>query len=188
MISINVLLTTIGREELKTRMLPSVVNQLNENDYLTVISDINHRFVSECLSEFNFKCTVSHIMNNVQLGFWGHGSRTKYQNNLLGDFIMNADDDDRYVDNAFDVVRNIALDKNTLYLFRVKNQEWLSWETEGLIKVGKIGTASGIIPNNQKLPCWDLENGGDGKFYEKISKIMPYKFVDYVIYKVRETE
>jgi hypothetical protein len=64
MISINVLLTTVGREELKTRMLPSLVNQLNENDYLTVVSDTNHRFVSECLSEFNFKCTVSHIMNS----------------------------------------------------------------------------------------------------------------------------
>lgn len=187
MISINVLLTTIGREELGTRMLPSLVNQLNENDYLTIVSDINHEFVSDCISRFNFKCNVSHIKNEIQLGFWGHESRNQHQNNLLGDFITNADDDDRYVDGAFDVIRQNVQNKNKLYLFKVQDHDWISWKTYGVIKTKEIGTPCGIIPNNKNLPKWGLFYGGDGHFYETLSKEMDYEFIDYIIYKVRGT-
>jgi hypothetical protein len=190
-ISINVLLTTIGRETLTTRMLPSLVNQLNENDYLTVVSDINHKFVSECLSQYDFKCTVTHIMNNVQLGFWGHESRNKWQNNLLGDFIMNADDDDRYIDGAFDMIRKIVIDNNKVYLFRVtwceQGEYKYSWKTKNVLKIGQVGTMCGVIPNNKKLPRWEHVFSGDGEFYLALSKQLEFEFVDYVIYKMRDT-
>lgn len=188
-ISINILLTTIGREELKTLMLPSLVNQLNENDYLTIVSDTNHRFVSECLSQFNFKCTIFHIMNNVQLGHWSHPSRSKYQNNLLGDFIMNADDDDRYVDGAFDTIRNTVIDKDTIYLFKVGWYGNFSWRTKGIIEIGYISTQCGVIPNTHDLPDWPYDAyDGDGRFYQNLCKNRKVEFIDYVIYKIRDTE
>jgi hypothetical protein len=185
--NINVLLTTIGRPELKTLMLPSLVNQLNENDYLTIVSDLNHDFVSECINSFDFKCNVNHIKNEVQLGYWGHGSRTEHQNNLLGDFIMNADDDDRYVDGAFDVIRNTIADKDTIYLFKVEWYGNFSWRTKGLIEIGWIGTPCGVIPNTKDLPDWTFVSNGDAIFYQNLCKNRKVEFVDFVIYKVRDT-
>lgn len=188
MTSLNVLLTTVGRETLNTRMLPSLVNQLNDNDYLTVVSDLNHDIVSHYISLFNFKCTVIHIRNNKTLGYWGHPSRSKYQNNLLGDFILHADDDDRYVDNAFDIIRQIVTDRNKLYLFRVDNEGVITWTNLGVVKIGEIGTPCGVIPNNKNLPDWGCFYGGDGDFYKKLSNAIPYQFVDYIIYKVNDTK
>jgi hypothetical protein len=189
MISINVLLTTIGRPTLKNLMMPSLVNQLNENDYLTIVSDINHDFVSECINSFDFKCKVNHIKNEIQLGYWSHPSRTKYQNSLLGDFIMNADDDDRYVDGAFDMIRNTTVDKDTIYLYKVQWDDNFSWRTKGLIEIGWIGTACGVIPNTHDLPEWAIDGyDADGRFYQDLCKNRKVEFIDYVIYKVRDTK
>lgn len=188
MFSINVLLTTIGRNQLKDLMLPSLVNQLNENDYLTIVSDDNHDFVTMCINEFNFKCNVNHIKNESPLGFWGHGSRTRHQNNLLGDFIMNADDDDRYVDGAFDFIRNAVIDKETIYLFKVEWYGNFSWRTKGVIEIGYIGTPCGVIPNTKDLPHWPNIYGGDGMFYQSLCENRKVEFIDYVIYKVGDTK
>jgi hypothetical protein len=188
MISINVLLTTIGRPELRVRMLPSLVNQLMPHDYLTIVSDLNHKYVAECISEFNFRCPVFHIMNPSALGYWGHESRNKYQNNLMGDFIMNGDDDDRYTEGALDAVRQYATDTNKLYIFKHENKGGFAWSTHGVIQIGNIGTSCGVIPNRKDLPTWEHFYGGDGRFYEKLSQMMPYEFIDFVIYKVNDTE
>jgi hypothetical protein len=187
MISINVLLTTIGRTELKVRMLPSLVNQLMPHDFLTIVSDANHSFVGECIADFNFKCPVIHIRNPHALGNWGHGSRTKYQNDLMGDFIMNADDDDRYTEGAFDMIRSIVFDRNKLYIFKHENHGCFAWSVSGLIQIGNIGTSCGVIPNTRNLPTWETFYGGDGRFYENLSKMMECEFVDFVIYKVNDT-
>jgi hypothetical protein len=185
MYSFNVLLTTIGREELKTKTLPSLVNQLNENDFLTIVSDANHSIVRDILNEFSFKCVVNHVANPVALGHWGHGSRNKYQNLLLGDFIMNADDDNRYVDGAFDFIRSVV-SENKMYIFRVQIDSIVVWKDPD-VRMGNIDTACAVIPNTRTLPDWDLVYGGDGYFYEKLSRQIPYEFVDYIIYKMRDT-
>jgi hypothetical protein len=188
MISINVLLTTIGRPELKSSMLPSLVKQLHPHDYLTVVSDLEHRKVSGYLREFDFKCPIIHISNPQPLGSWGHGSRNKYQNNLMGDFIMNADDDDRYTDGAFDVIRQ-TVKENKLYIFQHQHNNNIAWNGyEEVVKIGNIGTSCGVIPNTHNLPTWENFYGGDGRFYEKLSKMIPYEFVKHVIYKVRDTQ
>ena len=188
MISINVLLTTIGRPELNERMLPSLVNQLMPHDYLTIVSDSNHAKVSDWVSRFDFKCPVFHIMNPSALGYWGHESRNRYQNNLMGDFIMNGDDDDRYTEGALDAVRQYATDTNKLYIFKHENKGNFAWSTHGVIQIGNIGTSCGVIPNRKDLPTWEHFYGGDGRFYEKLSQMMPYEFIDFVIYKVNDTE
>jgi hypothetical protein len=184
--SLNVLLTTIGRDELKSRMLPSLVNQLNSNDYLTIVSDDNHQQVRDAINSLDFKCTVTHIANSEKLGFWGHGSRNKYQNNLLGDYILNADDDDSYVDGCFDFIRSVAIE-NKLYLFKFQGGGEFFWRDK-IVCIGNIGTPCGVIPNNKNLPYWEHFYGGDGTFYVSLANMIEVEFVDYVIYKVRDIE
>ena len=186
MYSFNVLLTTIGREELKSRMLPSLVNQLTEIDHLTIVSDMNHDLVSDYIKSFDFKCKVNHISNETTLGYWGHGSRNKYQNTLEGDFILNGDDDDRYVEGCFDYIRSVVKEKK-LYFFKHEDNNSFAW-TRQVVEIGNIGTSCGVIPNNKNLPDWGYFYGGDGAFYVSLSKMIDYEFVDYVIYKVRNTQ
>jgi hypothetical protein len=183
--SFNVLLTTIGRAEL-SRMLDSLVNQLSEIDYLTIVSDMNHDYVRDIINLYDWKCTVLHIANNTALGFWGHGSRNKWQNSLPGDFILNADDDDRYTEWAFEYIRNYVVE-DKLYLFKHQNNGGTAWASHE-IRIGNIGTSCGVIPNNHNLPDWGYFYGGDGEFYVKLSQMIPYEFIDCIIYKVRDTE
>jgi hypothetical protein len=186
--SLNILLTTIGRPELR-RMLDSLISQLEKNDYLTIVSDSGHTEVDNILKLFNFKCTVSHIINPTPLGHWGHGSRNKYQNNLSGDYILNADDDDRYVEGALDKIRQYITGRpRKLYIFRHKSGEGYAWTEAGKVVTGNVGTSCGVIPNSKNLPPeWGYFYGGDGNFYEKLSRLMEYEFVDEVIYKVGNT-
>ena len=185
MFSFNVLLTTIGREELKSRMLPSLVNQLTEIDYLTIVSDMNHDVVADYIKEYDFKCKVNHIKNETTLGYWGHGSRNEYQNKLEGDFILNGDDDDRYVEGCFDFIRSYVVQKR-MYVFKHQSGNAFAWSNPN-IYIGNIGTSCGVIPNTGNLPRWEYFYGGDGAFYVTLSKMIEYEFVDYVIYKVRDT-
>lgn len=185
MISINVILTTIGRESLK-RMLNSLRTQLNKNDYLTIISDKYHFIVTEMLELRDFACTIIHIQNSEQLGFWGHASRNKYQNVLPGDFIMNCDDDDYYTIGAFDKIRK-TVKENKLYIFKHEDNRNFAWSIEGRVELGNIGTSCGVIPNTHNLPDWELVYGGDATFYIELAKRMDCEWVDHVIYKVKNT-
>ncbi len=184
--TINVFLTTVGRETLP-RMLGSLVNQLGYDDFLTIASDAKHDFVRACITNFDWKCPVIHIQNPEPLGWWGHGSRNKYQNSLPGDYIMNGDDDDRYVDGAFNVIRN-TIGENKLYLFRHQDKFNFAWWHKNKVEEGNVGTSCGVIPNNKNLPTWEHVYGGDGKFYEKLSHQLEVVWCDHVIYKVRDTQ
>lgn len=183
--SINVLLTTIGRQELP-RMLNSLVNQLQAQDFLTVVTDRNPDFVHATISNYNWACPVTHIINPIPLGYWGHGSRNKYQNSLPGDYIMNGDDDDRYADGAFDIIRN-AIGENKLYLFKhkavINGNESFAWFHKE-VREGNIGTSCGVIPNTRDLPEWLPRYGGDGAFYEQLAARKEVVWCDHIIYKV----
>lgn len=189
MISINVILTTIANKSL-SRMVGSIVNQLNENDYLTVISDSYHSEVRKVLSDWQMagiiKCTCIHIANVYQLGYWGHASRNKWQNTLPGDYLINADDDDRYTDGAFDKIREVAKEKK-LYIFKHEDNGNFAWSVDGRIELGNIGTSCGVIPNTHDLPDWELVYGGDATFYIELEKRLPCVWIDHVIYKVKNT-
>ena len=50
--SFNIVCTTIGRESLP-RLIDSFKNQLTQNDSFTIISDTNHEFVQNILSNYN---------------------------------------------------------------------------------------------------------------------------------------
>jgi hypothetical protein len=181
----NIVCTTIGRESLP-RLIDSFKNQLLPNDTFTIISDTNHEFVKNVLSNYNFTFKLNHIINNGEkLGNFGHPLLNKHINTLDGDFIMFADDDDYYVDDAFEHIRKYVVEKK-LYIFKHKWGETINWTTKDIL-LGNIGKCMGVIPNIKTLPMFQENVFGDGLFYEDLSKIFDYEFIDKIIYKVRNT-
>jgi hypothetical protein len=177
--SFNVILTTINRPTLE-RMINSIKDQLTEIDYLTIIVDIGPArpdLTSGC------KATVMWITNSKTLGGHGHGSRTKWQRFLPGDYHMNGDDDDVYTEDAMAKVRE-ACTEDKLYIFKMKFGEREIWEDRKL-RYANIGTPCGVYPPIN-LPDWPLEYGGDFKFYEQMSKNIGIAFCDSIIYKIKD--
>jgi hypothetical protein len=173
----NVVIATAGRDSLQ-RMVNSIAPQLMEHDYLTIIWDCQPKSL-----QIESKCKVISIHNPEPLGFWGHGSRNRWQDELPGDYLMNGDDDDVYTPDAMDKIRKVCTEKK-LYIFQF-NYSGIKIPDGKEIKVGNIGTSCGVYPKTGKLPCWEHRYGGDGEFYVALSKMLPYEHINEVIYIVR---
>ena len=194
--SLSLLLTTIGRPDLK-KMLDSIVSQAKDIDYLTVVVDGPEyeeaaRAIWEPMKD-QFKCNCQFIVHPENLGYWGHPLRNFYQKNLQGDFILHCDDDDYYLEGALDKIREVCVDKNLMYVFKMwigpnGNKRWLSKR----VVMGNIGTPMGIIPNNPSIMGnWKNFVGGDGKFFEQtlsnLGGASNARFVDFFIYMAVNT-
>lgn len=174
----NVVITTIGRDTLQ-RMIDSIAHQLTSDDYLTIIWDAG----SPSSVTVNTAATVFHIINSKPLGSWGHGSRTRWQNSLPGDFMINGDDDDMFTADAMTVIREHCLD-NKLYVFEMEFEGGYRIPDHHKIEFGNIGTPCGVYMHGE-LPEWGMEYGGDHVFYRELEKKIPVVFVDKLIYKVK---
>jgi hypothetical protein len=86
----------------------SILPQLRDIDYLTLISDENHLTIAETFANAPCNCTKLLIENPAPLGWWGHGSRNKWQRSLPGAFHLHADDDDFYTPDAFEIIRSVV--------------------------------------------------------------------------------
>lgn len=193
--SFNVIVTTAGRSTL-LKTLESIASQLHSRDHLTVISDKEHETVHQIATErITCACTVNHIPNPEPLGFWGHGSRTRWQNELPGDYHMNADDDDIYDPRAMEIIRSTigGSFEPHLYVFRMIRR----WDgVVGLIPprglqevvIKQIGTPCGVYRKIPNLPPWHGNYGGDGKFYLELANRVPVTFSEEVIYQVGQEE
>ena len=76
------------------------------------------------------------------------------------------------------------MDLNTIYLFKIirENGE-IIWKNKD-IKINKISTQSGVIPNHiNKYGYWELKYGGDYDFYKKITDKYNVLYIDEIIYK-----
>jgi hypothetical protein len=159
-------------------MIDSIAPQLNKDDYLTIIWDSEVKPVN-----INTKATIIQIKNSEPLGFWGHGSRNKWQNILPGDFIINGDDDDVFFYDAMDTIRKHCI-SNSLYIFRMQFGENVFIPTDHKIAYGNIGTPCGVYMGGN-LPTWAHEYGGDYVFYKELAKNKEVVYVDKLIYKVK---
>lgn len=183
----NIVCTTIGRQTLP-RLINSLVNQLSDTDIFTIISDANHDYVKEVLSGFTFKCKLNYIKSEEPtLGKYGHPLINRHINNLDGDFIMFADDDDRYVEDAFEIIKKEVKHKDVLYIFKHKWYGTVNWTIKDFTR-GNVGKCMGVIPNTHDLPLFREDVLGDVYFYEEIGEKFKSEFIDYVIYKVRDTD
>ena len=183
--SYHVLLATIGKSSIFNILIP-LRDQLSEIDFLTIVFDgIDNSKNIDIVKSFckDFKCKVNIILEEKNLGFWGHGIRNKY-NQLDGDFIFHVDDDDIIFENTFNIIRKYCVNKNIIYIFKIMlENNALIWKKKE-IKYGNISTQSGIIPNKiNSTGYWVLKYGGDFDFYKNLCEKNNYIFMDYLIYK-----
>lgn len=196
-ITFNIIMTSIGRNTLKTS-LESAASQLSSKDYLTLLSDGSHEEVASVFNSVPCNCTKLFIANAEAQGWWGHGSRNRWQSFLPGAFHMNADDDDIYLPGALDTIRKkIRTLEPKMYIFRMIRR------VEGMVDlippvaitdpsqlmIGTIGTPCAVYRALRgELPKWGTSYGGDGEFFIRMSKIMDVEFVPDVIYQVGQDE
>ena len=176
----NVVIATTNRPTLK-RMVDSIASQLNSEDYITLIYDADPTEI-----EVDTKATIIKIKNSFPLGNWGHGSRTKWQSYLPGDYIMNADDDDVYTHNAMDIIRENCVD-DRLYIFQMLNNGITTVPNYHKIEMANIGTPCGVYPNRD-LPEWKPVYGGDFEFYKELSNRFEHTFIDKIIYIIKPND
>ena len=193
--NLSVLLTTIGRPCLQ-RMLDSLVNQLTENDYLYVIIDGPSYFDSAKkilhMTKFTekWKCSVIIHEHPINVGFWGHELKNQYQQNMKGDYIMYADDDDIYETGAFKKIRSTIKQPDQLYIFQMYrpffNKKIIPEHDE--ISTGNIGSPCGVVANRPHLLSrWENHYDGDSQFWKETSKkFEPHQihFIHKIIYHV----
>jgi hypothetical protein len=175
--SFNVVIATTGRPSLQ-RMIDSIATQLNAEDYLTLIWDGGHSndFIIQT------QATIISIINSKPLGYWGHGARTKWQDHLPGDYLMNGDDDDVFTEDAMQIIREHCTE-DKLYVFQMQHRE-VTIPRYHKVEMANIGTPCGVYRPGS-LPEWKPEYGGDFKFYEALSKVKDPVFIDKVIYKIK---
>ena len=185
--SFHILIATIGRPTLQ-RMLNSLLPQLTENDHITVVFD---GFTKIPTFDFSIaKCGITQYCEPNALGFFGHGIRTKYSHIIeKRDFVVHIDDDDYIVGQSFDKFRLLCTDTNILYISRMvcnNGRVVVPSPNTTTIKTGNIGTPCGIIPFDLNSKAeWLLMFGGDGAFYEKISTLCKFEFLNVIHYIIR---
>jgi hypothetical protein len=183
--SYHILLATIGKKSI-FNILMMLKKQLLKTDFLTIVFDgVEKSNNIDLIKDFckDFTCNITIILEEENLGYWGHGIRNKY-NNLEGDFIYHIDDDDIIFENTFDIIRKHCVDNNIIYLFKIQlENNNIVWKNK-IIKEGEISTQSGIIPMHiNKNGYWSLRYGGDFDYYNNLSKKYNIIFIDKLIYR-----
>jgi len=194
----HILICTTGRPSLK-RMIDSLKDQLTVNDAITIIFDgpdalKKSTYTDNWINEF--KCPIKIIEQTPALGFWGHEARNKYQTQLHPKtmYIMNADDDDKYIEDVFHKLREKLTDPNKLYIARMTNsanhsnrKHYLPRNKNLSIKFGNIGTPCGIIPFDKAGKSqWTHRHGGDFDYYNSLKdKVDGVEFLDILLYKIK---
>jgi len=197
----HVLLTTIGRPTL-SRMLDSLRPQLKEKDALTIVFDGKDSRAKANISDEimqNMKCKVNIIEQEPRLGHYGHHVINKYAPSLSPEttYIMFGDDDDIYMEGAFDILRKKCKDPHKLYIFRMRNEHNFIPENSIIpnpgmkeIKKNYIGKPNGIIPYSHRAHTKMGINSytGDYEFYRDLSSSLPTEFVEDIIYDIKPAD
>jgi hypothetical protein len=185
--SFQVLIATIGRPQLQ-RMLNSLLPQLSVEDQLTIVFDGHSVIPTVDLTLAT--CSVRQYCEPIALGSFGHGVRTKYATILeKRDFVIHLDDDDDVVGGSFDKFRSLCKDVNTLYISRMvcnNGRLVIPRPNTTTVQTGNIGTPCGIVPFDLNSKAdWLPIFGGDGAFYEKISSLCKFEFLNVIHYIIR---
>ena len=201
-VSFNVIITTTGRYTLPV-FFDALAPQLTAADYITLISDKAdwHVHVAQAFSHVRCNCTKLLIENAAALGWWGHGSRNKWQRTLPGAYHLHADDDDLYLPDAFATIRAHVRDlRPRLYIFRMIRR-WdgvvnlippMSVTRPEQIRPRAVSTQCGVIRAVPELYReWAYLYGGDGHFYKDLVESFGYEnvtIVPAVIYQLGQNE
>jgi hypothetical protein len=188
-LSLNVVMATTGTKNRIFGMISSL-QELTSRDYLTVLFDGSDQAVLlyDILeyAKLVLECTVLYKIESEALGYWGHAIRNTL-GDLPGHFVWHVDDDDIILPGALNSIREHCKDANTLYVFRMRNTNISTavWKEKNVLRIGGIGTPSGLIPAAfNKLSTWGLYYGGDYDFYANLVPfVRDVVFVDQFIYR-----
>ena len=183
--SFHILLATLGKSSIFNILL-SLKKQLTNIDILTIVFDGKDKSKNiDKIIEFtnSFLCKVNIIIEENNLGYWGHSIRNKH-NNLEGDFIYHIDDDDILYDDSLDIIRTHCVNPNIIYIFKIiLENNSIIWKNKS-IQISRISTQSGVIPSHMnKDGFWKLEYGGDYYFYKDLYEKFNMIFINKIIYK-----
>lgn len=187
MSTFNVIISTIGRPSLLNQ-LTVLLPQLKEDDCLTIVFDGVNRQELPILKQF--VCPVDIYSEPVALGYWGHAVRNKYSQIMRQrDFVLHADDDDQYTEDAIAYLRSVCIDIQALYICKIKLADGEIIPKEQKIRASNIATPCGIVPwyvNKDKRVLWGYLYGGDCHFYHYAQQVAKkLVFLDKLIYIVR---
>jgi hypothetical protein len=206
-LTFHVLILTVGRASI-FRLLDSLEYQLSSRDYLTVAihavdkenstasvlppagavvprrNAVGPEAVTARLQR-GFKC--SYFIQRIKLRPRQHYHQIRQMmKGIPGDFVIHSDDDNYYLPDAFLQIREHAVDRNTLYVFRLGNCSSsipYTWRLKHL-RIANVDTGNGVIPGwlNDKAN-WALLYFGDYHYYRNIHKfsINAPVFVDSII-------
>ena len=189
MTSFNVLIATIGRPSLQI-LLDSLLPQLTIDDHITIVFDGVKRTNIDISKSI---CSIHIFEEPVTLGYWGHGIRNKYADILVpATFVMHADDDDAYLPNAFNEIKQLCTNHKQWYVAKIMLSDRtivprgsLLYSRLKTIKMGDIGTPCGIIPFElNRKSIWGYFYGGDYSFYKKLESIIRPTYLNCLIYIV----
>ena len=189
--SFHVMIVTAGRPSL-IKMIDSLKGQLTEKDALTVVFDgkfAKKRSTYDPSWVDTIKCKVTIKEQIPGLKHYGHHTINKYLPSLepKTTYVMFADDDDVYVNGAFDALRSKCVDPDILYIARFKDQRGTIVPPAGLttIQRGMIGKVCGIIPFDKRSEAsmGTKDHMGDFNYYNDLqNKVKGLHFLDDVIY------
>lgn len=97
---------------------------------------------------------------------WGHAARNRMMPRARGEYLMFLDDDDLYVDGAFDKVRAaLAETPDRIHIFRMRYADGRElWQTEE-VACGNVSTQMCVVPNmGRALGQWGNRYEGDFDF------------------------
>ena len=195
-VSLHILIATIGNKTIM-RILKSLRSQMDTNDFVTIVydnKDIDNTFSKVTEYTKHFRCKINIIMEEKNLGYWGHGIRNKYCNIIKeGDFLMHADDDDKYKHNSIGAIKYVVANKpkKNLYIFRSVDHKYRSLIPKlPIFQRGNVGTPNCIVPISIiNKGVWRNHYGGDFFYYKDISKhVSRIIFIPIVIYEINIQE
>ena len=173
-------------------MIDSLRGQLTEKDALTIVFDgkfakKRSAYDPAWTADMNCKVTIKEQIPGLK--HYGHNTINKYLPSLepKTTYLMFADDDDTYVDGAFNLLRAKCLDPDMLYVTQFKNEKGRIVPPAGIttIERGKIGKVCGIIPFDKRSEAsmGTKDRMGDFDYYDALQKkVKGVQFLDDVIY------
>jgi len=110
---------------------------------------------------------------------WGHSSRNRAMTWAKGEHLAFMDDDDHYLDGAFDIIRRaIAEDPDAIHVFRCRWPNGMLIPTPGddELRLGNVSTQCFVVPNKAPLGLWTDEYAGDWGFISATAKHHPVRW------------
>lgn len=173
--SFSIIIPTVGRPSL-SRTLYSCLRQMHADDEIIVVTD------GPCPEAFDIVRLIQNgLIDPFQLDYivgeytknYGNAQRNRGMEVARQDYLMFIDDDDIYVPNALDAVRQtISYNPQVPLLFQFVDRNGARiWHKMELVE-GNVGTPCIVVPNiSEKLGEFGARYEGDFDFIKKTCEL-----------------